>query len=63
LLDAILINPYSIEEFARAIQTALEMPLDERVRRMKNMYDIVSENNVYKWAASIISELVATTKT
>jgi trehalose-6-phosphate synthase/HAMP domain-containing protein len=62
LTDAVLINPYSIEEFAESIKIAIEMPIEEKKKKMKNMYDIVSENNVYKWAASIISELAATKK-
>jgi trehalose 6-phosphate synthase len=59
LTDAVLINPYSIEEFADAIKSAVEMPDQEKQRRMENMRKLVSENNVYKWAGSIISELTA----
>ncbi|MFA5099763.1 MAG: trehalose-6-phosphate synthase [Candidatus Omnitrophota bacterium] len=59
LTDAILINPYSIEEFADSILQAVEMPLEEQVRRMQNMRRIVSENNVYRWAANIITDLTA----
>ncbi|MBP6920418.1 MAG: trehalose-6-phosphate synthase [Candidatus Omnitrophica bacterium] len=59
LTDAILINPYSIEEFADNILQAVEMPLEEQVRRMQNMRRIVSENNVYRWAANIITDLTA----
>lgn len=59
LTDAILINPYSIEEFADSILQAVEMPLEEQVRRMQNMRTIVSENNVYRWAANIITDLTA----
>lgn len=62
LTDAILINPYSIEEFADAIKFAVEMPQDEKRRRMENMRKVVSENNVYKWAANIITELTAIKK-
>lgn len=62
LVDAILINPYSIEEFADAIKLAMEMPVDEKKRRMENMRRIVAENNVYKWAGSIIADLTALKK-
>lgn len=62
LTDAIQINPYSIEEFADAIKTAVEMPLDEKRRRMENMRNIVRENNVYRWAGNIITELTALKK-
>jgi len=59
LTDAIQINPYSIEEFADAIKLAIEMPSGEKIKRMENMRHIIKQNNVYRWAGSIISELVA----
>jgi trehalose-6-phosphate synthase len=62
LVDAIQINPYSIDKFADAIRFAIEMPKDEKVRRMKSMHKIVTENNVYRWAGSIINELTGLKK-
>ncbi|MFH0876897.1 MAG: trehalose-6-phosphate synthase [Candidatus Omnitrophota bacterium] len=62
LTDAILINPYSIEEFADGIKAAVEMPPEEQERRMENMRQVINENNVYRWAANIISELTALKK-
>lgn len=62
LADAVLVNPYAIEEFAGAIREAIEMPADEKRRRMTAMRDTVAENNVYRWAASIITELAALRK-
>lgn len=62
LTDAILINPYSIEEFADSIALAIEMPQEEKKRRMENMRKVITENNVYRWAANIISELTALKK-
>jgi trehalose-6-phosphate synthase len=62
LTDAVLINPYSIEDFADAIKFAIEMPVDEKRRRMENMQNVIVENNVYRWAANIITELAALKK-
>ncbi len=62
LTDAVLVNPYSIEEFSAAIKFAIEIPDDEKRKRMENMRKTISENNVYKWAGSIISELAALKK-
>jgi alpha,alpha-trehalose-phosphate synthase [UDP-forming] len=59
LSDAILINPYATEEFADAIKQAIEMPAEERARRMAVMERLVTRNNVYGWAATMISELTA----
>jgi len=62
LTDAVLINPYSIEEFADSILYAIEMPSEEKRVRMQHMRQVIAENNVYRWAANIITELTALKK-
>jgi alpha,alpha-trehalose-phosphate synthase [UDP-forming] len=59
LTDAIFINPYVIGEFAGKIKEAIEMPEEERRRRMKKMRKIVATHNIYRWGASILSKLIA----
>ena len=58
LTNALLVNPYATDHFAEAIKNALEMPQAERQKRMRKMREVVRENNIYKWAADIISDLV-----
>jgi alpha,alpha-trehalose-phosphate synthase [UDP-forming] len=58
LTDALLVNPYATDQFADAIRDALEMSKAEKRKRMRKMRKVVLENNIYKWAADIISELV-----
>ena len=62
LTDALQINPYSIEEFADTIKLAVEMPEVEKKKRMENMRKVVGENNVYRWAGNIITELTTLKK-
>lgn len=57
LYDALIVNPYNIEEMADAILTALEMDPDEKTERMRRMRKMVFERNVYYWAANLISSL------
>jgi trehalose-6-phosphate synthase len=57
LHDALLVNPYDINQIADMIRKALEMPAEERQLRMKRMRRVVREHNVYRWAAELISEL------
>lgn len=57
LSDAVLVNPYDIEQMADAIKTAIEMPDKERLERMNKMKQIVKEKNVYRWASKFILEL------
>ena len=58
LRDALLINPYDIDQVAEAIKTALEMTREERRIRMRRMRQSVKDRNVYRWAADLIAELV-----
>lgn len=62
LTDAIQINPYSIEDFAEAIKLAIDMPREEKIRRMENMQHIIAENNIYRWAGNIVTELTGLKK-
>jgi trehalose-6-phosphate synthase len=57
LTDALLINPYDVQQLAGAIHRALNMPSDEQAVRMERMRVSVREHNVYRWAASLLSDL------
>ncbi|MFH0341760.1 MAG: trehalose-6-phosphate synthase [Chromatiales bacterium] len=59
LSDALIINPYDIEQFADAIREAVEMEPAERQARMERMGRTVEENNIYCWAARFLTELAA----
>jgi trehalose-6-phosphate synthase len=54
---AVQINPYDTEAFADAICQALEMPHDERRRRIDAMRTVVGENNIYDWAANVVTDI------
>jgi trehalose 6-phosphate synthase len=58
LEDALIINPYDIESFADAIRQALEMPPEERTKRMKKMREIVAQQNIFRWAGKVLSQLL-----
>jgi len=57
LKDALIVNPYDIESMADAIYLAVTMDEEEKKNRMKRMKEIVQEHNIYKWAATLITEL------
>ena len=62
ITDALIVNPYSTEEFADAFRYAVEMPLEERRTRMVRMRATVGENNIYKWAARLLVDLMQCTR-
>lgn len=55
--DAIIINPYDIEAMADAVYLALTMNPAERTERMQRMRSVVRENNIYRWAGNLITDL------
>jgi len=57
LPDALIVNPYDMQQVAEAIHRSLEMPEVEQGRRMERMRSTVREHNVYKWAAHLLSDL------
>lgn len=57
LRDALIINPYDVDQTAAAIRQALEMPVEERRARMARLRENVRENNIYRWAGTLMLEL------
>lgn len=57
LQDAIIINPYDVEDFAAALARAVDMPLPERRERMRAMRRIVAGRDVFSWASDILEGL------
>ena len=55
--QALLINPYNIDETAIALQTALQMPLKERKRRHKALMKVVHDLDVSRWSSRFLSDL------
>jgi trehalose-6-phosphate synthase len=57
LHDALLVNPYDIQQVAGAIHRALDMSEEEQSARMRRLRSEVRENNIYRWAANLLSDL------
>ncbi len=57
LRDALLVNPYDIEQTAEAIRVAIEMEPEDKQLRIQRMRRVIKENNIYRWAGNLITEL------
>jgi trehalose 6-phosphate synthase len=57
LRDALLVNPYDIDQTAEAIRAALEMEPEEKQLRVQRMRKVIKEHNIYRWAGNLITEL------
>jgi trehalose-6-phosphate synthase len=56
LAEAVLINPFDVNETAEAMEVAMRMGRDERRDRMSLMRRTVKENNVYRWAGRMLMD-------
>jgi trehalose 6-phosphate synthase len=54
LHEALIINPYHIEQTADALYRALTMPAFEQQERMISMRSLVRDFNVYRWAGRML---------
>ncbi len=59
LKDALIINPYNTEELSDAIEKGLTMSRAEQKKRMDKMREKVMSNNVYRWSAEFLKELIS----
>jgi trehalose 6-phosphate synthase len=57
LQEALLVNPYDVEGVAEAISEALAMPLAERRRRWKALFESVRQNDVFDWSQRYLQAL------
>ena len=54
LPEALIVNPYDVQQCARALAAALTMPTDEQRSRMRSMRNLIQEFNVYRWAGRML---------
>jgi len=57
LRDALLVNPYDIDQTAEAIRAALEMEPEDKQLRVHRMRKVIKERNIYRWAGNLVTEL------
>lgn len=54
LYEALIVNPYHIEQTADALYQAITMPDFEQQERMRSMRSMVHDFNVYRWAGRML---------
>jgi trehalose 6-phosphate synthase len=55
LSDAVLVNPFDVEEMANGLYLALRMSAEEQEFRMRRMRSQVADHNIYRWAGQLLS--------
>ncbi len=54
LSEALIVNPYHVEETANALHRAATMPVAEQRERMASLRSTVREFNVFRWAGRML---------
>lgn len=54
LHEALIVNPYHVEQTAEALYQGLTMPAFEQRERMRSMRSLVQDFNVYRWAGRML---------
>lgn len=54
LTEALIVNPYNVDQCAAALHLALTMPQAEQRARMHSMRGLIQEFNVYRWAGRML---------
>jgi trehalose 6-phosphate synthase len=57
--EALLVNPYDLDEAAGALAAALDMPVPEQMARMRAMRAWLSHFNIYRWAGRMLIDAAA----
>ena len=56
LAEALIVNPYHVEETADALHRAATMPAPEQRERMASLRATVREFNVFRWAGRLLAD-------
>jgi len=56
LTEALIVNPYDMDESAGALAAALTMPVEEQKARLRSMRAFVAEFNIYRWAGRMLRD-------
>jgi trehalose 6-phosphate synthase len=57
LRDALIVNPYDVEQVARSLALALDMPSLQQRYRMRRLRRVVAAADARSWAERILSDV------
>lgn len=62
LTEALIVNPYDIDEVCAAIKKGLEMERKEKVKRTRAMAETMDEKNIYEWAELFVKNALTSVR-
>jgi trehalose 6-phosphate synthase len=57
LSDALIVNPFDVDQVADAVDLALDMPVEERRARYATMMSRLRQHNVHAWREAFLDSL------
>jgi trehalose 6-phosphate synthase len=57
LTDALIVNPYNVDEIADAIEAALQMGREERIRRNAELLEGIIRRDTFAWSRAFLDAL------
>ncbi|MFN2301302.1 MAG: trehalose-6-phosphate synthase, partial [Gammaproteobacteria bacterium] len=61
--EALVINPFHVDDFVWALERAMKMPVEEQQRRMHMMQERLQRYDVTRWAGDFVHGMVLTGRT
>jgi trehalose 6-phosphate synthase/phosphatase len=61
--EALIINPFHTDDFARTLEQALTMPLEDQVRRNQLLQERLRRYDVNRWAEDFVQSMLSSQKT
>jgi trehalose 6-phosphate synthase/phosphatase len=61
--EALIINPFDLDDFAGALEQALTMPIEEQTRRNRLLQERLARYDVNRWGDDFVQALLSTQKT
>jgi len=61
--EALIINPFHTDDFARTLEQALTMPAEEQIRRNKILQERLRRYDVNQWAEDFVQSMLSSQKT
>ena len=58
--EALVINPFHDDDFARALEQALTMPVEEQIKRNQLIQERLRRYNVVRWADDFVQAMLST---
>jgi trehalose-6-phosphate synthase len=58
MTEALLVNPYDLDQIAARIGEALEMPAEQQVTRMSALRAKLRANDLERWSTTFLDSLI-----